>query len=69
MKTVTKPEEEAVKIRFFSGLRDPETKPKLLDVIKAKPASCKNWKRIPKQGMNKIKTEHLPAAKGYKAQI
>ena len=32
------PEEELVKIKFISGLRDPEAKLRVLDGIKAKPA-------------------------------
>ena len=36
-KTVTNPEEELVKIKYFSGLRDPEAKLRLLDGIKTKP--------------------------------
>ena len=36
LKTVTNPEEELVKIKFISGLRDPEVKLKLLDGIKTK---------------------------------
>ena len=36
-KTVTNPEEELVKIKFISGLRDPEAKLGLLDGIKTKP--------------------------------
>ena len=38
LKTVAIPEEELVKIKFFSGLRDPEAKLRLLDGMKAKPA-------------------------------
>ena len=37
LKTVTNPEEELVKIKYFSGLRDPEAKLRLLDGIKTKP--------------------------------
>ena len=37
LKTVTNPEEELVKIKFISGLRDPEAKLRLLDGIKTKP--------------------------------
>ena len=37
LKTVTDPEEELVKIKFISGLRDPEAKLRLLDGIKTKP--------------------------------
>ena len=37
LKTVTNPEEELVKIKFISDLRDPETKLRLLDGIKNKP--------------------------------
>ena len=37
LKTVTNPEEELVKIKFISGLRDPEAKLGLLDGIKTKP--------------------------------
>ena len=36
-KTVTNPEEELVKIKFISGLRDPEAQLRLLDGIKIKP--------------------------------
>ena len=38
LKTVANPEEELVKIKFISGLRDPEAKLRLLDGINAKPA-------------------------------
>ena len=38
LKTVANPEEELVKIKFISGLRDSEAKLRLLDGIKAKPA-------------------------------
>ena len=38
LKTAAKPEEELVKIKFISGLRDPKAKLELLDGIKAKPA-------------------------------
>ena len=38
LKTAANPEEELVKIKFISGLRDPEAKLRLLDGIKAKPA-------------------------------
>ena len=38
LKTAGNPEEELVKIKFISGLRDPEAKLRLLDGIKAKPA-------------------------------
>ena len=38
LKTAANPEEELVKIKFISGLRDPEAKFRLLDGIKAKPA-------------------------------
>ena len=38
LKTAANPEEELVKIKFISGLRDPEAKHRLLDGIKAKPA-------------------------------
>ena len=38
LKTAANPEEEFVKIKFISGLRDPEAKLRLLDGIKAKPA-------------------------------
>ena len=37
LETVTNPEEELVKIKFISGLRDPEAKFRLLDGIKTKP--------------------------------
>ena len=37
LKTVTSPEEELVKIKFISGLREPEAKLRLLDGIKTKP--------------------------------
>ena len=37
LKTVTNPEEELVKMKYFSGLRDPEAKLRLLDGIKTKP--------------------------------
>ena len=37
LKTVANHEEELVKIKFISGLRDPEAKLRLLDGIKAKP--------------------------------
>ena len=37
LKTVTNPEEELVKIKFISDLRDPEAKLRLLDGIKTKP--------------------------------
>ena len=37
LKTVTNPEEELVKIKFISGLRDPEAKLRLLDGNKTKP--------------------------------
>ena len=37
LKLVTNPEEELVKIKFISGLRDPEAKLRLLDGIKTKP--------------------------------
>ena len=37
LKTVTNPEEELVTIKFISGLRDPESKLRLLDGIKTKP--------------------------------
>ena len=36
-KTVTNPEEELVKIKFISGLRDPEAKLRLLDSNTTKP--------------------------------
>ena len=36
LKTVTNPEEELVKIKFISGLRDPEANLRLLDGIKTK---------------------------------
>ena len=36
LKTAVKPEKELVKIKFISGLRDPEAKLRLLDGIKAK---------------------------------
>ena len=35
---MAKSEEELVKIKFISGLRDPETKLRLLDGFKAKPS-------------------------------
>ena len=38
LKTAANPEEELVKIKFISGLRDPEATLRLLDGIKAKPA-------------------------------
>ena len=38
LKTAANPEEELVKIKFISGLRDPEAKLRLLDGINAKPA-------------------------------
>ena len=38
LKTAANPEEELVKIKFISGLRDPEAKLRLLDSNKAKPA-------------------------------
>ena len=38
LKTAANPEEEVVKKKFISGLRDPEAKLRLLDGIKAKPA-------------------------------
>ena len=38
LKTAANPEEELEKIKFISGLRDPEEKLRLLDGIKAKPA-------------------------------
>ena len=38
IKTPANPEEEKVKIKFISGLRDPEAKRRLLDGIKAKSA-------------------------------
>ena len=38
LKTAANPEEELVKIKIISGLRDPEAKLRLLDGIKAKPA-------------------------------
>ena len=38
LKTAANPEEELVKIKFNSGLRDPEAELRLLDGIKAKPA-------------------------------
>ena len=38
LKTVANPKEELVKIKFISGLRDPEAKLRLLDGINAKPA-------------------------------
>ena len=37
LKTVANPEVELIKIKFISGLRDPEAKLKLLDGIKTKP--------------------------------
>ena len=37
LKTAAKPEKKLVKIKFISGLRDPEAKLRLLDGIKAKP--------------------------------
>ena len=37
LKTVTNPEEELIKIKFISGLRDPEAKLGLLDGIETKP--------------------------------
>ena len=37
LKTVTNPEDELVKIKFISGLRDPEAKLRPLDGIKTKP--------------------------------
>ena len=37
LKTVTNPEEVLVKLKFISGLRDPEAKLRLLDGIKTKP--------------------------------
>ena len=37
LKTVTNPEEELVKIKFISSLREPEAKLRLLDGIKTKP--------------------------------
>ena len=39
LKRAANPEEEFVKIKFISGLRDPEAKLRLLDGIKAKPAT------------------------------
>ena len=38
LKTAANPEVELVKIKFISGLRDPEAKFRILDGIKAKPA-------------------------------
>ena len=38
LKTAANPEEELLKIKFISGLREPESKLRLLDGIKAKPA-------------------------------
>ena len=38
LKPAANPEEDLVKIKFISGLRDPEAKLRLLDGIKAKPA-------------------------------
>ena len=38
LKTAANPEEELIKIKFTSGLRDPEAKLRLLNNIKAKPA-------------------------------
>ena len=38
LKTAANPEEKLVKIKFISGLRNPEAKLRLLDGIKAKPA-------------------------------
>ena len=38
LKTVANPEEELVKIKFISDLREPEAKPRLIDGINAKPA-------------------------------
>ena len=38
LKTAANPEEELVKIKFISGLSDPEAKLRLLDGVKAKPA-------------------------------
>ena len=38
LKTAANPEEELVKIKSISGLRDPEAKLRLLDAINAKPA-------------------------------
>ena len=38
LKKAANPEEELVKIKFISGLRDPEAKLRLLDGIRAKPA-------------------------------
>ena len=38
LKTAANPEKELVKLKFISGLRDPEAKLRLLDGIKAKPA-------------------------------
>ena len=39
LKKAANPEEELVKIKFISGLRDPEAKLSLLDGIKAKPTT------------------------------
>ena len=39
LKTAANPEEELVKIKLISGLRDPEAKLRLLDGFKAKPAT------------------------------
>ena len=38
LKTAARPQEELVKIKFISGLRDPEAELRLLDGIKPKPA-------------------------------
>ena len=38
LKTAANPEEQLLKIKFISGLRDTEAKLRLLDAIKAKPA-------------------------------
>ena len=40
LKTLANPEEELVKIKFISGLREPEAKLGLLDGIKTKPTMC-----------------------------
>ena len=38
IKTAAKPEDELVKTKFISGLRNPEAKHRRLDGIKAKPS-------------------------------
>ena len=67
LKTVTNPEEELVKIKFISGLREPEAKLRLSDGIKTKPtmslskmqktysSDVKQWfLRVPQQVIDQL---------------